>query len=209
MWPNFSGASPPPPGKPGYVLTYPRDRTFIEQQGLKVIYHGDSTAVVIAIRPEMASTPNSAACSQVAVSYAAEGFSDRSGRLVYVSRGVYDDTDPAIVYVGQWVTEHQFPNAERGTETFSRTAGSSFRFAFRGSRVIWHYARAPNRGAAEVFIDGESKGVVELYSQGIQWRSYTSFGDLPDGSHVLEVRVVAREQTRSIGFVDVDFLAVE
>jgi len=34
------------------VLYEPDDRTFIEEHKLKVVYHGDLTDVVVAIKPE-------------------------------------------------------------------------------------------------------------------------------------------------------------
>lgn len=40
-----------PPGKPMYVLIYPFDQGFVEQEGLKVVYQGELSGAVVAIRP--------------------------------------------------------------------------------------------------------------------------------------------------------------
>ncbi len=42
-----------PPGKPAYVLIYPFDSGFAAQEKLKVVYHGELSDAVVAIRPEV------------------------------------------------------------------------------------------------------------------------------------------------------------
>ena len=42
---------PPPPGKPVYVLRAGYHQPFIDKEKLRVIYHGKSTEVVVAVRP--------------------------------------------------------------------------------------------------------------------------------------------------------------
>jgi hypothetical protein len=46
-----------PSGKAMYVMDGPFDRKFIEREGLVVIYQGESTAVVVAVRPDGAIPP--------------------------------------------------------------------------------------------------------------------------------------------------------
>jgi hypothetical protein len=41
----------PPPGKAVYVLAAPFQQAFIDEQKLRVIYHGKSTDVVVAVQP--------------------------------------------------------------------------------------------------------------------------------------------------------------
>jgi hypothetical protein len=45
-----------PAGKKMYVLYYPNDEGFITAHGLKVVYHGDMSDVVVAIDPELEKT---------------------------------------------------------------------------------------------------------------------------------------------------------
>jgi hypothetical protein len=48
---------PPPPGKWIYVLRAPYHQPFIDQEKLRVIYHGKSTEVVVAVRPDDPKAP--------------------------------------------------------------------------------------------------------------------------------------------------------
>ena len=40
-----------PDGKPLYILYYPEDQGFIEKSGLRVVYHGEISDIVVAVRP--------------------------------------------------------------------------------------------------------------------------------------------------------------
>jgi hypothetical protein len=46
-----------PPDYLAYVLFYPEDSVYIEQQGLKVVYHDRFTEMTVAIRPELETQP--------------------------------------------------------------------------------------------------------------------------------------------------------
>lgn len=117
------------------------------------------------------------------------------------SAGTYDDIDRGVVYSGGW-TRGRFPKAARGTVTFTNAAGASFRFTFSGTEVTYIYSRAFNRGAAEVLIDGVSRGTVDLYSASIVWQSATRFPCSGAGPHTLEVR------NTGTSFIDLDALEV-
>ncbi|MCC6364965.1 MAG: hypothetical protein IT165_15720 [Bryobacterales bacterium] len=54
---EFSSAAPtaPPRGKAAYVLHAVLDREFLEREGLKVVYHGQLSDVVVAVRPDVLS----------------------------------------------------------------------------------------------------------------------------------------------------------
>jgi hypothetical protein len=58
-----------------------------------------------------------------------------------------------------------------------------------------------------VFIDGAGKGVIDLYSQEIEWQSSTTFEGLKPGPHLIEIRVTAEHNpASSASYVDVDAL---
>jgi hypothetical protein len=207
---EFSGASAIPAGRNGYVLNYAVDRAFIDANGLKVIYRGDSSDLVVAVPSPGPVVARSAVCSQYAIRRAAEGYSDRRLSLISVRKGVYDDTDPAILYTGGWFAENQFHDAEGGTSTYSNEPGASFRLAFHGRRITWGYAKAPNRGQVEIRVDGAKSAVLDLYAPAVEWKVRWSSGDLSDGEHVLEVRLLDQRNPASAGrFMDVDFLEAE
>jgi len=46
--------TPHPPGRQLYVLSAGDEERFITEHGLKAVYRGESTDVVVAVRPEFA-----------------------------------------------------------------------------------------------------------------------------------------------------------
>jgi hypothetical protein len=94
--------------------------------------------------------------------------------------------------------------------TYSDTPGSGIGFAFTGTALTYIFTRAPNRGMAEVVIDGASQGVVDLYAPRAEWQSRLKFGGLAPGKHVAVIRVVGRKRPEAEGtFVDLDCFEVE
>jgi hypothetical protein len=53
---DFMGESPYPADKQVYVLHYPEDDQFIKTNDLKIVYKGDLSDAVVAIRPELEAT---------------------------------------------------------------------------------------------------------------------------------------------------------
>src|SRR5579863_4126169 len=49
---EFSGIAPYPADEQVYVLFYPEDKGFIEKNGLRVVYHGQLSDMVVAVRPD-------------------------------------------------------------------------------------------------------------------------------------------------------------
>jgi len=124
--------------------------------------------------------------------------------------GRYDDFDPRIRFFAHWSHDPQFAAAANHSLTYSDIPDAAFRFQFRGSAITWVYTKALNRGVAEVRVDGESRGTVDLYSPDTVWQARTVFDGLGTGAHVLEVRILDKKNPRSAGrYVDVDELIVE
>jgi hypothetical protein len=117
-----------------------------------------------------------------------------------------DDTNWSIAYSGDWV-RGEFADALNGTLTYASQPGASVKFSFEGTGVTYIYTRAFNRGLAAVFIDGAGKGVIDLYSQKIEWQSSTTFEGLKPGPHSIEIRVTGQHNPASnASYVDVDAL---
>lgn len=97
-----------------------------------------------------------------------------------------------------------------GAVRYATTAGSSAKFSFKGGHVGWISTRGPDRGQAQMLVDGSPVGTVDLYSATAIPRQ-TVFTRAVDAtrSHALEVRVLSTKHASSSGFrVDVDaFLA--
>ena len=129
---------------------------------------------------------------------------------VIVSAGVYDDADPAIVYQGRWSQNPGFSQTYSHTITYSNLPGSLVRFAFQGSSLTYIYTRAPNRGKAEVVIDGARKAVLDLYSPETKWQSRTEFRNLGAGRHLVVITLLEDKNPRATDrFIDVDAFEVK
>lgn len=123
--------------------------------------------------------------------------------------GNFRNDSEDIDYAGNW-SHFKFDQAASGTEMFSNSPGAVLRLEFEGTRITWVYAKAFNRGIAEVRLDGMPRGEVDLYSPKIKWQERTTFGDLKPGRHVFEVTVSGRKDAGATDrFVDVDELIAD
>jgi hypothetical protein len=128
--------------------------------------------------------------------------------LPEVVPGEYDDFDSRITFRGLW-SRGRFPEASGGTLTWSDSPGASALLRFDGIEVMYTYTKAFNRGLAEVSVDGESKGTVDLYSPAIEWKSSAVLRARDRGLHTLEIRVTGRRSPSATGaYVDLDELIV-
>jgi hypothetical protein len=101
------------------------------------------------------------------------------------------ETNSAVAYAGTW-TQAAVSSANGGGVKYATGAGDTATFTFTGREVAWLAARGPDRGRAEVWLDGAKVANVDLYRKsGTQWRRMvfaTGFLD-PSATHTLEVRV--------------------
>src|SRR5262249_20567113 len=126
-----------------------------------------------------------------------------TGPLLSVTRGFYDDFDPAIRYRGDWQQDTSFDGPDRHTISYSDIPGAEVSIAFEGTALTYIFTRAPNRGIADVTIDGADWGTVDLYSPGIAWQSKVRLCCSASGKHVVAIRVTEGRNPRSSGrYVD-------
>ena len=124
--------------------------------------------------------------------------------------GTYDDFDPALRFHEEWLHSDDFPAAWQHTVSYTDTPGADASLLFQGQALTYVFTRAANRGFAEIFIDGVSKGVIDLYSAQPQWQTRYRVCCLSPGRHVAIIRVLGRRRPEATGrFVDVDALVVE
>ncbi|HTX34283.1 MAG TPA: glycosyltransferase [Bryobacteraceae bacterium] len=124
--------------------------------------------------------------------------------------GVYDDFDPALRFTGEWVHDRNFQQPDLQTISYANAPGAEISLTFNGQALTYVFTMAPNRGVAEVFIDGASQGTIDLYAGAIQWQTRRRFCCFASGKHVVSIRVTGQANARSAGrFVDVDSLVVE
>ena len=130
--------------------------------------------------------------------------------LLIAQRGTYDDFEPRIEFRGEWLRDDQFDSTYAHTVTYSDTPGSEIGFAFEGTALTYIFTRVPNRGLAEVLIDGASKATVDLYAPLTEWQSRLKFGGLAPGRHLAVIRVLGRRRAGAEGqYVDLDCFEVE
>jgi hypothetical protein len=105
--------------------------------------------------------------------------------------GTYDDLDPRIEYTGGWLHDRQFEQSFGRSITYSNQPGDGVRFFFSGRSITYVYTMALNRGIAEVSIDRQPRGRVDLYSKETRWQQKTMYDGLEPGPHTLEIRIVS------------------
>jgi hypothetical protein len=82
---------------------------------------------------------------------------------------------------------------------------------FSGTNIGWVAATGPERGMAEVFIDGSSYGIVDLYSpaETPRYLAFTANGLDAGHEHTIEIVVLSDKNPLSTGRrVEVDALVV-
>jgi hypothetical protein len=126
-----------------------------------------------------------------------------------VSPGIYDDSDPAIVFQGAWLQDKVWPQTYFHTVTYTNLPGSKVRFAFRGAMLTYVYTRAANRGKADITIDGVRRATLDLYSPSAEWQSRTSF-KVAAGQHLAVITILPDKNPKSADrFIDVDAFEVQ
>jgi hypothetical protein len=129
--------------------------------------------------------------------------------LTSLPPGQYDDLDEHIEYNGPWIHDRQFVAASQGTLTYCDVSGAGLRLEFEGAEIDYIFTTAPNRGIAEVSIDGVARARIDMYSRQTRWRAHRLFEGLGAGPHLFEVRVRNEKNPASSGtFVDLDAVVV-
>ena len=76
----------------------------------------------------------------------------------------FNDTDGALRYSGNWSLLTGVSGAYNNDYTYSKTPGDSVRITFFGDRIRHTFTTGPDRGIAEIFIDGVSFGQMDMYN---------------------------------------------
>jgi subtilisin family serine protease len=111
----------------------------------------------------------------------------------------------AVSYTGRWPLQ-ALSTASDGYVRYTTAYGAKAKFSFAGRNVAWVAPKGPDRGKAEVWIDGVKVATVDLYSSSAQPRKmmFTKSWSSSD-SHTLEVRATDTKNASSSGKrVDVD-----
>jgi hypothetical protein len=124
---------------------------------------------------------------------------------------VLQENAEAVAYAGAWTTD-AVTTASGAQQQFATAAGATSTFSFTGRSVAWVAVKATDRGRAEVFIDGVSAGIVNLYhtsttaaARRVVFRHAFAAG----GPHTIRVTVLGSKATASTGTrVDVDAFVI-
>ena len=99
------------------------------------------------------------------------------------------------------------PGASFGTTLVSATQGSFAEVSFIGDAVQWMGSRGPDRGQAEVYVDGALVRTVDTYGAVAQLGQpiFEAHGLSTDRLHTLRIRVLRTRNSASSGYaVDID-----
>ena len=99
-----------------------------------------------------------------------------------------EQDDAAFTYTGTW-TDVTLGQASGGSHRRNNLAGSTAQLSFTGSWVSLGFVGYFRGGYAEIFIDGSSRGVVDLY-RNLETPISFRYEGLTNGVHTLEVRVL-------------------
>ena len=117
----------------------------------------------------------------------------------------HEEDDPGIVYSGSWVNFND-TQASSGSYLRSNAVGASTSFDFNGDWVGLGFVASNNDGQAEVFIDGISQGIIDLYSWDKQVRSFY-YNDLVSATHTISVTVLGSSNPNAgNSYVRFDFI---
>ena len=104
-----------------------------------------------------------------------------------------EQTSPTITYTGTW-TPLSNSRASEGSYYRADDPGETAVFTYTGAWLNLGFFGGPASGRAEVFIDGLSQGVVDLYRHDETPVSYV-YGGFLTGTHTLSVTVLGTANT--------------
>ena len=124
----------------------------------------------------------------------------QSGELVGNGEIYVNDNHPAIIYTGDFTYDRGTPQNREGDIHYTNAKGS-IEYTFTGTGIRWIGELVFNRGKAEVFIDGESQGIIDQYDPAILYQQVVwEIKGLPYGEHTVKI-VNLTEYTCVDGFV--------
>ena len=116
-----------------------------------------------------------------------------------------EETDPAIVYTGVWGQASQ-ALASGGTYRYADDLGDTATFTFYGDWVNVGFIGNTDNGQAEVFIDGVSQGVLDLYRR--EWVALNFvYDNLVTATHTISITVLGTQNAyASHDWVRLDYI---
>jgi hypothetical protein len=98
----------------------------------------------------------------------------------------YQQTDSRLGYLGTWHTVWM-NGASAGAYRFTNTAGSGVTVVFNGTFLSWLAKKSPTYGRARVILDGQDRGLVDLYDPATRFGEVWNTGPLAAGTHTVQI----------------------
>jgi hypothetical protein len=186
----------------------PVDATRVCRSGGETVPCGGANVRSVAVWPLEPLTPGQ--LHRVQASPTGAPIRDRAGNAAAPTSA---DFTPATGFeeeelpaVQRWRDEGD-RDALGGRVRLERLRGATFAAWFRGTSVTWFTLKGRAFGKAEVFVDGRSRGVVDLYATRRGPAVGRSISDLGGGGHTIEIRALGRARRAATDtFVAVDAL---
>src|SRR3972149_10563558 len=121
-----------------------------------------------------------------------------SGGYVFTT---YQETDlSAVVRTGQWFST-TLHNPSGGRYIFSIETGATVTLSFTGTQATWIGPKYHEFGIADVYLDGDFQGSVDLYSASLQSQQplFTA-SDLSNTTHTLMIVVTGRKNSSAVNY---------
>ncbi|MGQ0467388.1 MAG: S8 family serine peptidase [Sporichthyaceae bacterium] len=108
----------------------------------------------------------------------------------------------------KWSTK-TVSDALGGTIRRSRTKDATASLTFTGTQIAWIATPGKDHGKAEVYVDGKSRGTVDLYASSTQHRRIVFTAKLAPGTHTITIKVLGKHGSKATtSYVDVDAFTV-
>ncbi len=124
---------------------------------------------------------------------------------------IVDTDDSGVAFDGTWDTAVADHGAYDRTRALTGETGASVTFTFEGTGVKWYDSVDANKGVAEVYIDGELKATVDLYSADMLYqKELFRITGLAAGEHTIKIVCTGNKNESSTGVaVGADYFVVE
>lgn len=114
---------------------------------------------------------------------------------------VFEQDDARIKYTGTWTSGTGSVHSG-GSYLYSKAAGATVTFRFKGKTVSWIGPKGPSYGHAEVSVDGVKQPLVSQYAPAVSyqqtvWRA----SGLSDAEHTVTIRVTGTKDAASAGTI--------
>jgi len=116
--------------------------------------------------------------------------------------GLHQQTHAFIAYTGSWIT-FTGTGPSGGSVKYTNDPSATVSFCINGSQMTIYRTKHPNRGPADVYIDGAFHSTMQNYNATLVWAVPEVFSGLGAGTHTVEIR------NTSSAYIDLDAVRVD